>query len=55
MKFKTMYNDVLHVDEKWFYLMRDDGQYYLAADKDPQRAPGGKIEPCHTRSDTLPK
>jgi hypothetical protein len=37
MKYKTMYNEV-HVDEKWFYLVRDGGRYYLAADEDPPDA-----------------
>ena len=32
MKYKTMYNEV-HVDEKWFYLVKDGGRYILAADE----------------------
>jgi hypothetical protein len=32
MKYKTMYNEV-HVDEKWFYLVKDGGRYILTADE----------------------
>jgi len=34
LKYKTMYNEV-HVDEKWFFLVKDGGRYYLAADEQP--------------------
>jgi hypothetical protein len=38
MKYKTMYNEV-HVDEKWFYLVKDGGRYILSADEvDPTPA-----------------
>lgn len=37
LKYKTMYNEV-HVDEKWFFLVKDGGRYYLAADETPPDA-----------------
>jgi hypothetical protein len=32
LKYKTFYNEV-HVNEKWFFLVQDGGQYYLNADE----------------------
>jgi hypothetical protein len=32
LKYKTFYNEV-HVDEKWFYLVRDNARYYLTPNK----------------------
>jgi hypothetical protein len=32
LKYKTMHNEV-HVDEKWFYLVKDGGRYILAANE----------------------
>jgi hypothetical protein len=37
LKFKTFYNEV-HVDEKWFYLDRDNARYYLTPNE-PTPAP----------------
>jgi hypothetical protein len=37
LKFKTFYNEV-HVDEKWFYLVRDNAPYYLTPNE-PTPAP----------------
>ena len=37
LKFKTFYNEV-HVDEKWFYLVRDNARYYLTPNE-PTPAP----------------
>jgi hypothetical protein len=34
LKYKTFYNEV-HVDEKWFFLVQDGGQYYLTVDEVP--------------------
>ena len=36
MRYKTMYNEI-HLDEKWFYLVKDGGRFYLTADEVPPR------------------